>query len=115
MGALALPARLPVGTRTGVFVKAGRALDALIAERITKVGHEGASAPLLYSTRIEDAMRVAEMFVMFSVGTTMLADVSPVVPFARVWHLGEWTTAYGETPAHSICLAALKARGVESR
>jgi hypothetical protein len=105
-------------------MKAGRELDALVAEKIMgwkveygELGHEhfteNGEIKFLpfYSTNISDAWEVVEKFDDISVSKDKKEFLCEIVVFNG--NIGRVYEAYAETAPLAICLAALKAVGYD--
>lgn len=106
-------------------MKAGRELDALIAEKVMGIephiiGIENMMIYLPYSTDISAAWEVVEKMI------SIRPEKEPNAEFALVQRSKEWLCGYelyeswycsasALTAPHAICLAALKAVGYEEK
>lgn len=106
-------------------MKPGRELDALVAENVFGIESttisptgidvlvkKGTVRPIPhYSTNIAAAWEVVERFSYFTITQSKLDKELYHAEFKG--RLGEFFIAEGESAPHAICLAALKAVGVE--
>lgn len=78
----------------------------------TPVGDFGEDDLPEYSTDLEAAFEIFEIFKFFKVGVTTVGNVATEMYFCEVFDGKELVVEVGTSIPHAICRAALKAKGI---